>query len=79
MNKITSCLHLNCVGGFPLCEKRLTHFHEELSLLHRGLASFTAFLDHSAAHQTAEEQKCDTQLLSLAKIGQTAGNVEYLF
>lgn len=32
----------------------LTHFHEELSLLHHGLASFTAFLDHSAEQQKAE-------------------------
>lgn len=32
----------------------LTHLHEELPLLHRGFASFAAFLDHPATHQTAE-------------------------
>lgn len=60
----------------------LTHFHEELSLLHHGLASFTAFLDHSVAHQTPvhaaltltvltaqqHSNKCNTQLISVSEV-----------
>lgn len=39
-----------------LTSTALTHFHEELPLLHHGLASFTAFLDHSVAHETQQHE-----------------------
>lgn len=34
----------------------LTHLHEELPLLHQGLASLAALLDHPAARQTRKHK-----------------------
>lgn len=50
----------------------LTHFHEELPLLHHGLASFTAFLDHSVAHQTAEHAALTVSTAAWSRMQHTA-------
>ena len=38
----------------------LTHLHEELSLLHHGLASFAALLDHPEAQEITSVTSCLT-------------------
>lgn len=40
-------------------KQALTHLHEELPLLHQGLASLAALLDHPAARQTQSRETHD--------------------